>query len=191
LMELTRHQGTNAAPGERPGFGPMNAFSHFREYPKAEFRAVVRPNFDTLYSSAWLDLATEPVIVRVPDTNGRYYLMPMLDMWTDVFAVPGKRTTGTGAGAFAVVPQGWKGELPDSVERIDAPTSHVWIIGRTQTNGPADYEAVHRIQEGFTIELLSGAAPSEHRPDPTVDMTPPLEQIVAMTADDFFALGRK
>ena len=38
------------------------------------FVPVARPTFDTLYSTAWLDLSSEPIILSVPDTNGRYYL---------------------------------------------------------------------------------------------------------------------
>ena len=82
----------------------MNTFVNVPAYPTADMKVVVRPNFDTLYSSGWLDLTKEPVIVSVPDTGGRYYLLPMLDMWTDVFAAPGWRTTGTAAGDYGIVP---------------------------------------------------------------------------------------
>src|ERR1700760_2987504 len=102
-MDITRKQISNVEPGKGFG-GPMNTFVNIPSYPSAEMRAVVRPNFDTLYSSAWVDLTKEPVIVSVPDTGGRYYLLPMLDMWTDVFASPGWRTTGTGSGHFPFAP---------------------------------------------------------------------------------------
>jgi hypothetical protein len=194
LMEITRRQGTNLPPGERMGVAPTGAFAHVREFPPAEFRSVVRPNFDTLYSSAWLDVSREPVIVSAPDTAGRYYLLPLLDMWTDVFAVPGSRTTGTGPGHFAIAGPGWDGRLPDGVQRIDAPTPHAWMIGRTQTNGPADYAAVHEVQDGLAITPLSqwGRAPvaPEAHTDPAVDMdTEPLAQVNALPAREFFALG--
>jgi hypothetical protein len=108
-MDLTRKQATNIEHRKAPGRGPMNTFSNFATFPPADFKVVVRPNFDTLYSSAWLDLTNEPVIASVPDTGGRYYLLPLLDMWTDVFASPGWRTTGTEAGNFIVVPAGLAG----------------------------------------------------------------------------------
>ena len=155
-------------------------------------KAVVRPNFDTLYSSAFLDLTKEPMIVSVPDTAGRYYLLPMLDMWTDVFASPGWRTTGTQAANFLVTPPGWTGDIPSGMTRISAPTPFVWIIGRTKTDGPQDYEAVHKIQAGYKITSLSewGKAPAPRYAniDLKLDMkTPPKVQVDTMPADKFFA----
>ncbi len=190
-LDVTRLQLTNMSPDSGIG-GPMNSFANVRAFPTAEMRVVVRPNFDTLYSSGWLDLTKEPMIVSAPNTGGRYYMLPMLDMWSDVFAVPGKRTTGTQAGNYAVVPPGWSGRLPDGVERISAPTPYVWIIGRTQTNGPSDYAAVHKVQDGYKITPLSqwGKAPGAARAiiDPAVDSkTPPLDQVNNMPAARYFA----
>jgi hypothetical protein len=190
-MDITRLQFTNIEAGKALGRGPMNTFSHLRAFPPADFREVVRPNFDTLYSSSWLDLRKEPVIVSVPDTNGRYYLLPLIDMWTDVFAVPGKRTSGTKAASYALVSPGWEGSLPQGVERIEATTPYVWIIARTQTNGPADYPAVHKVQDGYTVSTLSNwgksAQPVTLAVDPEVDMkTPPLDQVNSMTGAKFF-----
>lgn len=108
-MEVTRKQMTNLAAGTKPGFGPENTFSHTRAYPDADFKAVVRPNFDTLYSSAWINLSDEPMIISLPDMKGRYYLLPILDMWTDVIAAPGWRTSGTNEQNYALIPPGWSG----------------------------------------------------------------------------------
>jgi hypothetical protein len=109
-MDITRKQSVNVEPGKEFGKGPMNMFVSVPEYPPANLKVVVRINFDTLYSIAWLDLTKEPLVVSAPDTHGRYYLLPMLDMWTDVFASPGWRTTGTEAANFLVTPPGWTGK---------------------------------------------------------------------------------
>ncbi len=192
IMDVTRKIMTNVEAGKRVGAGPANEFSHARTFPPADFHDVVRPNFDTLYSVAWLDLTKEPIVLTTPDTKGRYYLLPLLDMWTDVFAVPGKRASGTSAGNFAIVPPNWKGRLPNGVEKIEAPTPYVWLIGRTQTNGPKDYDAVHEVQDGYKLAPLSrfGKAPKPEtaKIDPSLDMkTPPLDQVNNMPAGKFFA----
>jgi hypothetical protein len=187
-MELTRRQATNLPAGQKPGFAPANAFSHVRQFPPADFRVVVRPNFDTLYSSAWLDLTHGPVRIDVPDSGDRYYMLPMLDMWTDVFANPGKRTTGTGAQSFVVTPPGHAGRVPDDATRIAAPTPWVWVIGRAQTNGPADYDAVAAFQDGLRITELGESVGQVV--DHGLDMeTEPLRAVNAGSAVDFFDLG--
>jgi len=200
-MDVTRKQLTNVEPGKGVG-APMNALFSFPAYPTAEMKQVVRPNFDTLYTVGYLDLTKEPMVVSAPDTGGRYYLLPMLDMWSDVFASPGWRTTGTQASNYVVVPQGWRPDLrdrlieefrlPKETQRVDAPTPYVWIIGRTRTDGPSDYDAVHKIQAGFKITPLSEwdkpAKPVDVKLDPSVDMkTPPKTQVDTMPAGKYFA----
>jgi hypothetical protein len=191
-VDLSRRVATNIEAGKIPGFGPANMFHSFPAFPTAEFKAVVRPNFDTLYSSAFLDMTKEPVVVSAPDTDGRYYLLPMLDMFSDVFASPGWRTTGTHAINFLVTPPGWSGDVPSGMTRISAPTPYVWIIGRTKTDGPSDYDAVHKIQAGYKITPLSqwgkNTVPPTVTIDPSVDMkTPPKLQVDRMPADKFFS----
>lgn len=193
-MEVSRRQLAHGAPDAQPGRGPMNMFHHIRSFPDADFKVVVRPNFDTLYSSAWIDVSAEPIVVTAPASPDRYYLLPCLDMWTDAFAVPGTRTSGPDAIAFALCAPSWTGTLPEGVERIDAPTPTVWMIGRTQTNGPADYDAVRAFQDELTMTPLSaypGPAPAPVvDDDPSVDTTtPPLDLVNGMAAADYFTLG--
>ena len=189
-MEVTRKQLTNVDPAKAIG-APMNNLFNVPTFPAADMKQVVRPNFDTLYSFGYADLTKEPMVVSVPDTGGRYYLLPMLDMWTDVFASPGWRTTGTQAGKFLLTPRGWSGTAPEGFTQIEAPTSYVWIIGRTKTDGPADYDAVHKIQAGFKITALSEwgkpPRPVEVKIDPGIDMkTPPKIQVDTMKGGDYF-----
>ncbi len=156
LMDITMRQSTNVPDATSVLMrAPLGQFAHVRSFPPADARDVVRINFDTLYSFAWIDLSAGPVVLSVPDSHGRYYLMPMLDMWTDVFAVPGSRTTRGEARDFALVPPGWEGRLPAALTPIRAPTPTVWILGRVQTNGPADYAAVHAVQDAMTLTPLA------------------------------------
>jgi hypothetical protein len=189
LMDATRAQMTATATPTAMA-APVNQFANLPQFPDASFHSVVSPNADTLYSSAWLDLTEQPVVLSVPDTDGRYYLMPLLDAWTNVFASPGARTTGTHSGDFAIVGPDWRGELPRNLREIDAPTSMVWIIGRTQTNGRADYDAVHQVQAGFRLTPIGSwgrpHTPPPGRPDREASAAAPVDQVAGMDAESFF-----
>ena len=191
LMEITRRVTTNiAAPGH--GKAPVNRFGHMVRLPDSSYRDVVAPNADTLNSILWFDVSSEPLVIEMPDSGGRYHLLEILDMWTDVFASPGSRTTGDGAQIFAIVGPRWRGTLPNDTRGLLSPTDQGWIVGRTRTNGIADYAAVHEFQNGLTACPLShyGARcpVTPNHVDETLAMSPPLDQVLGMDAATFFSL---
>jgi hypothetical protein len=189
IMNLTRQVSTNVAGPQPNAHAPINQFGNMADYPPASDHSVVRMNVDTLYSWGWLDLSDGPVVVTIPETDGRYWLMPLVDAWTNVFASPGKRT-GTEAGNFVITGSGWKGDTPDGMEVYKSPTNMVWTLGRTQANGPKDYPAVHKIQAGYKITPLSAWGKPYTPPagivDPKLNMDPPVKQLEAMSTTEFF-----
>ncbi len=173
----------------------MGTLAHSRAFPPAHFLTVVRPNFDTLYTTAWLDLTNGPYVIALPAMEGRFFMLPLYDMWTDVFASPGTRTNGTAAFTIAICAPEWRGTLPEGVARIDATTRRVWVIGRTETRGPADYGAVHALQDAMAMAPLATwphFAPPPDDKDPSLDTkTPPMRKVDQMSSAEFFATAAR
>src|SRR5208337_1585222 len=154
MMDLTRQAATAATAGEITA--PVNQFSVMTKYPDASFRAVVRTGLDTLFAVAWADLDEEPLVLSIPGTGGRYYVIALFDMWSNVFASIGKRTTGTAAAHFLITGPGWQGTPPVDIKRVfQSPTRFVWVNGQMQANGPRDYEVVNKLQKQYNLTPLS------------------------------------
>jgi hypothetical protein len=192
-MEMTRRVMTNVSKPEGK-LAPMGQFAKLRTYPSPADKEVTAPNADTLYTLAWLDVSREPWVLSIPDMQGRYFLFPMLSGWTDVFQVPGKRTTGTKAQKYAITGPGWTGTLPEGVTEYKSPTGMVWILGRIYCTGaPEDYKAVHALQDKVSVVPLSSYGkpytPPEGKVDASIDTkTPVRDQVNAMDAAAYFKL---
>jgi hypothetical protein len=192
-MEMTRRVMTNVA-GPEGTRGPMGQIIKARSYPDAAFRDVTAPNADTLYTTSFFDVGDEAWVLSVPDMNGRYFLLPFLDAWTNVFAVPGSRTTGTGAQTFVISGPGWSGDVPANMTQLKSPTAMVWLLGRIYCTGtPEDYTAVHALQDAFKLQPLSAwgkdTTPPAGKVDPAIDMkTPVRDQVNRLSTSEYFTL---
>ena len=185
-MDITRRQATNVTQPQMSAMrSPMNQFAHLPVFPDANFTAVVRPNADTYYSNAWLDLSQGPIILTLPGGNERYHLMEILDAYTNVFAAPGTRTTGSNGGRFLISGPGWTGNTSGEMPVFKSPTNYVWIIGRTEVKNAVDgATVVYPLMQQYTLTPLGAYTP------------PPLESNVPtgepngivenMPIDDFF-----
>ena len=195
VMDVTKAVMTNVLqpqPNNNPR-APVNQLVSAKSFPDPNFKDIIRPNVDTLYTVGWLDLRKEPIILSVPNTNNHYYLLPLMDAWTEIFASPGTRTAGNQAKKWLIVGPNWKKPLPKGVNVIQSPTDDLWIIGRVQANSTEDYPAVHAIQQQFKLTPLSqlentNDAVSVGKVNASIDMkTPPPEQVAKMDALTFFA----
>ena len=147
LMDATKTSATNT---EEPvtGKAPVNQFMHGKALANAQFKNVVSPNVDTVYSQVWFDLSEEPILYVLPETD-RFCKVQVLDAWTNTVAVLER------AGAYAITRSAWSGELPEEVTRIDVPTAMAWSITRTVLSGEADLPNVYAIQEEMKLLPLS------------------------------------
>ncbi len=173
-FDMARRQQTNVATpdGEH---APVGQIIKMRSYPAVDNHCCAAPNADTLYTLAWLDVRSEPWVFSIPEMGDRYYIMPMLDGFSEVFKVASASVTGGRPQQYAITGPGWSGTLPEGVIRVDAPTAMVWLLGRIYCTGtPADYQAVHDLQDQFSLVPLS-AYGKPHTPpigsvDPEFDM---------------------
>lgn len=129
----------------------LDHFAHSRKIATPDDKWANGPIVEALYSTAWIDLARGPVILRTPDTHDRYYVLTLIDFYSNTFFYAGRRTTGTGAQQYYLVGPDWKGEAPEGMKLVRASTNDVYVNLRVAVDGPADQQAANAIQDGFTI----------------------------------------
>ena len=156
IFEATRALLT-AVPNDTasPSRAPLNQFAYGDALQPPGPGAIIRPNADTIYTSGWLSLRRQPIVLHVPDTTGRYYLIPIYDAYTNEFASIGTRTTGAAAGDYAIIGPNWSGVLPPGLSGvIQAPTDAVWALGRTLVRGASDLPAAVALTRLYTLTPL-------------------------------------
>ncbi len=166
---------------------PENQLVSIAALANPTVRTVVLPNVDTTYTVGRLQLSGGPRVLDVPDTAGRYYVIQLLDAYSNTFAYVGRRTTGTKPGSYAVVPPGWKGALPAGVKRIQSPTNLVWVLGRTLVQDAADMPAVAALMRGYRFTALDAWTQSRPQNPLVLPGFPPLAPVKLPTGNAFFA----
>jgi len=190
-FDVARMQQTNVAAPD-PEHAPMGQMIRMRTYPAVDNHCCAAPNADTLYTEAWLDVSKEPWILGIPDMGNRYYIVPMLDGYSEVMSVASPPTTGYKAQTYAITGPGWTGTLPSGVTQVKSATEMVWVLGRVYCTGtPDDYKAVHALQDKFTVVPLSSYGkpytPPPAQVDPNFDMkTAVRKQVDALDIDAYF-----
>lgn len=180
------------------GLGPVSVFETTQRFPENSLvsiaaltdptvRTVVLPNHDTTYTVGRLQLSGGPRVLDVPDTAGRYYVIQLLDAYSNTFAYVGRRTTGTRPGSYAVVPPGFKGTLPPGVKRIQSPTNLVWVLGRTLVQDAADMPAVAALMGGYKFTALDAWTAGQRQAPLVLGGFPALAPVVIPRGLDYFA----
>ena len=192
MMDMTREVMTSA-PTSGEYAAPINQFARIRTYVNPDFKNVVRISVNSIWSHGFVDLDQEPMIVTVPDAGNRYLVMQALNMWTDDFASAGTRTPETKSGDFLIAGPKWTGTAPPGIKAtFRSTTRYAWVLVQISAASPADFPAIHALQDQLKITPLSAwgkpyAPPASVPVDPNVDLTAtPFDQVNIMTGEMFF-----
>jgi hypothetical protein len=166
---------------------PTNQLLSIAALANPSVRAVVLPNNDTAYTVGRLQLSAGPVVLDVPDTAGRYYVVQLLDAYSNTFANIGWYRTGTVARSFAITPPGYRRSLPSGVRRIESPTNSVWVLGRTLVRGAADLPAVGDLLRGFRVTGLGAWSAGARQAPALLPVFPPIPPPPVPRGVDFYA----
>jgi hypothetical protein len=190
-FDMVRQQQTNVAKPDAE-HAPMGQMIKMRTYPAVDNHCCAAPNADTLYTEVWLDVSKEPFVFSIPEMGNRYYIMPMLDGYSEVFFVASAPLTDGKPQTYAITGPGWTGSLPQGVTQVKSPTGLVWVLGRIYSDGTeADYAAVHKLQDQFRVMPLSAWGtnymPPEATVDPAIDMkTAVCKQVNGLDIETYF-----
>jgi hypothetical protein len=175
-------------PDEVRMCAPLNSFVHARKVPQATSGRAPGPHAGTLRSCGWLDLRDTPIVLTVPETYGRFHAFSLVDLWTNVFASVGARTTGTGGGSYVIAGPAANGTpIPPGALRINAPTRMVRIAGLTQLDGDGGCTEAHAVQDAYELASLLPDTPADAAPARPAGRMPPIEQVERMDAPTFFS----
>ena len=167
---------------------PLNTFVHAREVPEVTAGRPPGPRASTLRSCAWLDLGDTPVALTVPEMHGRFYALSLIDLWTNVFASVGARTTGTGCGTYVIAgPGANRAPIPPGALAISAPTRLIRIAGLTQIDGDGGCADAHAVQNAYGLAPLLPEGPVDEALERPGGRTPPIEQVERLDAPAFFS----
>ncbi len=183
ITERTRQVTTLIKEPNGRAFTVSNEFIYYDQLFTADYKDIVSPNVDTLYFGGFLDLTKNPIVLNVPDTHDRYYVVQLMDAWTNTFSNIGRRTTGTRAGKYAIVGPDWKGILPEDVKEVKSPTNTVWMVGRILVKDEDDLAQARALQKQFTLTTLDGKKAPIIRPANPLLLENKVEDLSAL---DFF-----
>ncbi|MGW4384721.1 DUF1254 domain-containing protein [Kitasatospora sp. NPDC004531] len=204
IEELTRRLQTNTVKPNATQ-APTNQLLQYTSPATPATTDVVRPNVDTLYTQCWLDLTAEPMVLEVPVMDaGRYWIMEILDAWSNVVGDPSSLDPQAGSGtdpntgaevyAYALTGPDWQGELPSGVHQLAMPTNVIWLLGRIEIHNTGTEEIDTVVGYQNLMRLLPLTAwpdngsylPPDGTYDPNLPATPPSTQVNSMSGPDFF-----
>lgn len=188
----------------RAGATSLNTITLRTSFADPDGVPIWRPNADTFYSRAVLDLGSGPVVLSIPDMGDRYFSFELIDPYTNVISYIGARTTGSGPGTFAITwdggPQG-AAEVPGA-QTVTVPYRNILVLGRTLAGDPADQQLAIALMNQFKLTASGPAAQPPVATDPPTGLAlldavsaamdinpPPAEDMARLAAMALIGVG--